>query len=289
MDENSYQAVAILQHPSAIPIKLADLESADPELLASKTTRSRVEYYWTCGPAFISYVFDQYPDITLLTYIDSDLYFFSAPDPIFEELEESSIGIIEHRFPLRHSDRNRFGIYNVGWLTFRRDHDGQQCVRWWRERCIDWCFDYVDGGRFGDQKYLDDWPVRFNRVRVIRHKGANLAPWNLANYSVTERGANFMVDDDALIFFHFHGLKQLSGFVYDTNLGRFGCKPSKLVRQKIFGAYIHQLRVVGNTAGLRTLRREDSTIVVRGLHWLFRASLGIVFRSYLVVVGDRVL
>jgi hypothetical protein len=117
----------------------------------------------------------------------------------------------------------------------------------------------------------------------------NLAPWNLSNYSIIEKAGRIMVNDEALIFFHFHGFKQLSGSVYDTNLGRFGCKPSKVVRQEIFGAYISQLRFSGNTDGLRTLRRKDSAMMVRGLRWLFRASLGIVFRSYLVVIGDRVL
>ncbi|MCU1307994.1 MAG: glycosyl transferase family 2 [Acidobacteriaceae bacterium] len=289
MDESCYQELIALQHRSITAISLTDLEAADPDLFNVKQNRSRVEYYWTCGPAFILHLFNKYAEVQFLSYIDSDIFFFSTPKSLFDEMEGYSIGIIEHRFPPNHADRNRFGIYNVGWLGFRRDDNGLECLRWWRERCIEWCYDYIDQGRFGDQKYLDDWPVRFKRVRVINNKGANVAPWNLDSYGVRERNGQVLVDDDPLIFFHFHGFKQLSGSVYDTNLGRFGCRPSKSIRRQIFGSYIKQLRYLTNHGPLRTLRSTDSMIVVRALRLLFRTALGITFRSYIVVLRDRVL
>src|ERR1051325_9889605 len=98
-------------------------------------------------------------------------------------------------FSQQHRSREKFGIYNVGWVSFRNDARGRLVLRWWRERCVDWCFDVVEDARFGDQKYLDDWPQRFEGVHVVQHQGANLAAWNVANHLVTERDGVLFVDE----------------------------------------------------------------------------------------------
>ncbi len=70
----------------------------------------------------------------------------------------------------------KFGIYNVGWVGSRNDSDGLAVIRWWREKCIEWCHDYVDGDRFADQGYLDSFPGLSPRVRVDRkHRGQSRA------------------------------------------------------------------------------------------------------------------
>src|SRR5439155_1472389 len=84
------------------------------------------------------------------------------------------------------------------------------------------------------QKYLDDWPSRFQRVAVLQHKGANLAPWNLANYTIRANGDRVLVDEDPLIFFHFHRLRQIEGWVYDPRLVDYKTKASTVVRRNIY-------------------------------------------------------
>ena len=41
---------------------------------------------------------DKFKDINLITYLDADLLFYSSFEPIFNEIGNSSIAIIEHRF-----------------------------------------------------------------------------------------------------------------------------------------------------------------------------------------------
>src|SRR5215211_7803733 len=124
-----------------------------------KPTRQSVEYYWTCGPAFLAYVFDRQPTIELLTYLDADLFFFGDPLPLYQELAGGSVLLIEHRYASSACHRaSDWGTYNVGLLAFRRTSVGIACLRLWREQCLGWCFCRHEPGRFGDQMYLDTSP-----------------------------------------------------------------------------------------------------------------------------------
>jgi hypothetical protein len=290
LDEESFSELAELQSRSITPVTLRELEPFDVELTNTKPARSIVEYYWTCGPAFLSYLLTINPQVDLLTYLDSDMYFFSPPQPIFDELTGHSVGVIEHRFHRKHRHYEKFGRFNVGWVTFRRDSEGLACLAWWRRQCIDWCFDFVDSGRFADQKYLDEWPHRFKGVKVIEHKGANLGPWNIGNYRLFVSGGNVMVDDQPLIIFHFHGMKQLNASLFDTNLGRYRFTPGQVTRARIFYPYIERLRQIqkGRSQGrLHSLRRKESAFHLKSLSWLYRLILGLIHRSYIIVPRHR--
>lgn len=222
--------------------RLVALESADPDLLATKGTRSNVEYIFTAGPAFMRYLFDREPSIDLLTYLDSDLYFFSSPEPLFTEADaaDAATVIVGHRFPPRLRHLEETGKYNVAWVSFRRDPDGLACLDYWRSACIDWCHDRVEDGRYADQKYLDEFPQRFPRVHEVQHPGADVAPWNLTTSPVRETAGQFLAGDAPLIFFHFQGLKMPWPWLVDLHLGPYGEKATPAIR-KMYGQYLARL------------------------------------------------
>src|SRR3546814_15041181 len=88
------------------------------------------------------------------------------------------------------------GQYCVQFMTFNR-HGGEHIRHWWESRCIEWCFARFEDGKFGDQKYLDDWPERFgNDVHVLGHEAWTQAPWNATRFPYSQS-----------ILFHFHGLR----------------------------------------------------------------------------------
>tara|TARA_B100000963_G_C22408719_1_gene572234 strand:- start:92 stop:805 length:714 start_codon:yes stop_codon:yes gene_type:complete len=159
--------------------------------------------------SFTWYVLQKNKEIELLTYIDADLLFYSDPEPIFSEFADSSIGIIEHRFasPFKYLQIN--GKFCVQWNTFRRDKEGLKCLMIWREQCLDWCFNRVEEGKMGDQKYLDEWPNIYNNCRIIKNKGAGIAPWNYSNYKIINSPPKILIDDQKLIFYHFHQFELL--------------------------------------------------------------------------------
>lgn len=241
MDRECYEDLARRQLANVFLIALEDFERNDSALLEVKSGRSLAEYYFTCTPSLPLYIFQRFPEQNILTYLDADLFFLSDPAPLFDELGQGSIGIIEHRFPpeLRHLEM--YGMYNVGWITFRRDEQGLACLQWWRERCIEWCYDRVEPGRFADQKYLDQWPALFTGVRVLQHKGANVAAWNVSRYKLTIKDGQICVDDQPLIFYHFHGLTQILPSLYNPRLFYYRSQISDMLL-KVYEMYIQILQ-----------------------------------------------
>lgn len=240
-DQTTYEVLTKFGYKEIQPILLSDFEREDEALLKAKENRSRVEYYFTCTSSLPLYIFKEYTYVDLITYLDADLYFFSVPDPIFDELGNNSVLIVEHRFSARLKYLEAYGIFNVGLLSFRRDQHGLQCLRGWRQQCLDWCYDKVEDGRFADQKYLDDWVTRFAGVKVLVHKGAGLAPWNVGNYVLTYHNNSVWVDGQPLVFYHFHGLTQVASKVYNPKLQRYDLSPNTILKKYIYEPYFHAL------------------------------------------------
>src|SRR5262249_17989444 len=152
-----------------------------------------VEYYFTLTPCLPLHILKTAPDVLRLTYVDADLFFFADPQPIMDEIGDAAIGVIEHRFPDDLVDLERYGRFNVGWLTFRNNATGLRCLEVWGGQCLDWCYDRLESGRFAEQKYLDEWPLRYGSVRIIQHRGANVAPWNLNRFEISVQGNELRV------------------------------------------------------------------------------------------------
>jgi hypothetical protein len=242
LDESSEKVLSKLALPSVETIPLVTLEADDPELSGAKANRSLIEYYFTCTPSLPLHILRRQPAVDLITYLDADLWFFGDPRVVFAELGQKSVGIIPHRFAEAIRDRECFGVYNVGWVSFRRDGPGLECLEYWRSRCLAWCSDIVGPQGFADQKYLDDWPQRFQGVSVIAQKGANLAPWNVANYKLASRGKRLFVDEDPLIFFHFHGLRRVNRWLYESGFALYEAVLSARMRRQIYRPYLRELR-----------------------------------------------
>lgn len=186
-------------------IALEEFERGDEALLEAKGNRSHKEYLWTVTPSLPLHILKKRPDLDSIAYLDADLFFFGSPAPVYGEFADRSILIIKHRYapPYAHYVETS-GIYNVEMLVFRNDEIGVESLNWWRDRCNEWCFYRLEDGKMADQKYLDDWPSRFERVVVLKNKGAGLAPWNISNYNLRVTDGKIMVDTDELIFYHFH-------------------------------------------------------------------------------------
>lgn len=109
---------------------------------------------------------------------------------LFDEMGDKSILLTEHRYPPKFNRTTTSGIYCVQFITFLNNKEGLEALRWWKDACIEWCFDRYEDGKFGDEKYLDDWTTRFKGVHILKHLGGGLASWNVEQWPFISRQGN---------------------------------------------------------------------------------------------------
>lgn len=175
-----------------------------PELLAVKPTRTKAEYCWTCGPSVIYHFLTKY-GLDEIAYLDSDLFFLSDPHIIKEEAGNSSVVITEQG--ISEESAERYGRYCVQYMTFKNDEDGLGALTWWRDRCIEWCYQIMEPTRYADQKYIDEFPKRWKKVYVLKNMGAGIAPWNMHRYQYKDNSLVYQGHEYPLVFYHMHGVK----------------------------------------------------------------------------------
>lgn len=218
-DERSFEILKEKEFPRMVVLHHSVFETE--HLLELKKERSKAEYCWTCTPVIIEYVLAHY-SVESCTYLDSDLYFYADPSILFEEIEAAGADAVisPHRFKdnaygRRLEERN--GKYCVQFNYFRQTENGRRILGWWKEKCLEWCYDIPEPDRMGDQKYLNDWTSRFEGVWELRHLGGGVAPWNLEQYRFCDsKGESVMMETSdgeifPLVFYHFQNLRYLPG------------------------------------------------------------------------------
>ena len=229
-DERCYVLLKKLNLESVTVIALKEFE--DEALLGIKNTRSAGEYCWTCTPSIIKFAIEAYA-LQSCTYLDADLYFFANPSILIEEMREKSVLITEHRYTPKYDQGSTSGIYCVQFMTFKNDANGMKVLNWWRNACNEWCYARHENGKFGDQKYLDDWTTRFEGVHVLQHLGGGVAPWNIQQYRLENKSFE-------LIFYHFHNFK----FLESNKVELGGYRLRKMDIKLLYGPYITHLEKI---------------------------------------------
>ncbi len=224
-DDQSYNLLRKLNLELITVVSLKEFE--DEALLKVKGERTKAEYCWTSTPSIIKYSIEKF-NLDNCTYVDADLYFFADPSVLIEEMNDRSVLITEHRYTKKYDQSKKSGIYCVQFMTFKNDERGMKVLDWWRNACLDWCYNRHEDGKFGDQKYLDDWTERFEGVHVLENLGGGVAPWNVQQYDI-------LAEDFKLIFYHFHYFILLEDGKIDLGI-------YKLTKQEIEYLYIPYIK-----------------------------------------------
>ena len=263
VDDETYNVMKKLALPNIRLLKLSNLETK--ELLSVKSERSIAEYCWTLSSFAPRYVFEADKSVKRVTYVDADLWFIKQPRSIFDEFERSGkqVLITEHAYAPKYDQSEKFGKFCVQFITFTRN-GGEIVRKRWENQCLEWCFSRVEDGKFGDQKYLDDWPERFSSlVHVLNNKGSALAPWNATLFSYKDA-----------TFYHFHGLKIISK--KKIQIGSYSLPIS--LKQNVYRPYSKDLKNAINLLdsikfSWRTQAKTPS--ILKRFYYLARYVLGI--------------
>jgi len=158
-------------------------ESAYFKGIQKKYGQTNPDYFrWALKPVFIGTLLEK--GFTKVLFTDPDVYFVGNFSFLFDALDTSNVLLTPHwanTDPTENEDSLlavlKGGLYNAGFVG--ANSSGAEAMNWWAGMCHYKTEDRKELGLFVDQKYLDILPVQFEKVEVIKHRGCNLASWNI--------------------------------------------------------------------------------------------------------------
>ena len=217
-------------------------------------------FRWSLKPILISWLIEK--DFEKILYLDCDMFFFNDYTFLFEELDHSSILLTPH---WRNSnpliDKDSFialftsGIFSGGFIGANRD--ALPAMRWWAEACHFMMGPRMDIGIYDDQKYLDAFPVLFEKTKIIRHRGCGVG----ANMEETKRmmvnGKVLINGEYPVIFVHFDNVL-VQGILkgYDEHLLPYLNQYTKVFEESgsSLSDYLRQVSVHANADVIRKMK-----------------------------------
>ena len=170
-----------------------------------------VELNTSVKPFYIEYLFKN-RSCNWVSYIDPDIMCFSDFKVLEEYQGNYDILLTPHILtPIKIDNTHpqekhflRFGIYNFGFVSVKNVTTTAEYLNWWKTQMSVQCFNSPKLGLFVDQLPNNFTPIFFKNVGVVLDPGYNMAHWNLHERVLTNRGVDFIVNDQLpLVFYHF--------------------------------------------------------------------------------------
>ena len=98
-----------------------------------KSERSFIEYCFFLTPLLPKFIFKLKRNISRITYIDSDIYFFKNPKPIFEEFKKSkkSFFITLHGFHKDFDKSDESGNFCIQFIIIKNSSKAEAIRNEW--------------------------------------------------------------------------------------------------------------------------------------------------------------
>jgi hypothetical protein len=202
---------------SVAPRAPENLKIFDLKAITDKTGLALINRYrnagdklrWALKPIWLLYSLQS---VEKVIYVDNDIYFYSNPSFLFDELNQHTVLLTPHFYPTDPKKNQnwleanlRVGLFNAGFFAVNRN--ATEILAWWAECCMYKLTKSTSRGLFDDQKYLDILPVKFDGVKILKHKGCNLAGWNATEYSLVNQPTGLTIEGlTPIIFIHFADL-----------------------------------------------------------------------------------
>jgi hypothetical protein len=163
-------------------------------------------------------IIQKYPEAEAVCYFDPDIKIYSSLDVLYNKLKTATIIVTPHSLnpiPLDELEPREYlfqlyGLFNLGFLGLNvKWSDATKFLDWWEERIINMATTEVEKGYFQDQRWINFVPIYYENVEIVKHRGCNVAPWNIHEREVIWHDdiANYAVDGNPLVFYHFSNYK----------------------------------------------------------------------------------
>jgi hypothetical protein len=212
MDEEAFVMLAKLGRDTLVPVRVDELLTDEVRQVRARTSHG--QFCWVNQPLICEYLLDRY-SLDMVTYLESDSLFFSNPEPLFEELASSSVSLVPHHYSPGFDQKDKSGVFCVQFNAFRNDARARAVLAHWKTE--NFRYDKTRPMYFPGQMCMDSWPEKFEGVKIITHKGAGVAPWNVRGYEVTVRDGTPHVDGVPVVFYHYHQYGRLRSGAHDLS------------------------------------------------------------------------
>jgi hypothetical protein len=235
MDELSFKVISNIKLPYCIPIISNDI--LDDEIRKIKENTTHGQFCWVSQPLLCEYILDQY-NVEMVTYLEADSMFFADPEILFEELGELSISLVPHSFTPKFDQTNTSGIYCVQFNAFKNNKSARDVLEYWKNQCFE--YNKNELYKYPGQMCLDNWENSFDSVKVINHGGAGVAGWNVSHRQVKIVGKKLYINNDQIVFYHYHQYK-----IYKNGCHDLGLYPlNKTVVELVYKPYSQEIENV---------------------------------------------
>lgn len=273
VDQESFSKIARLNLNRVKVVLLENIEIEFPELSVAKLNRSILEYFFCLTPFLLKYLI-AHTNNPLVGYIDADIWFFSNPANIPNNVREYDLSLVTHNFPKHLTHMNKYGINNVGFMYFRRNKKGLVALNWWADKCIkSTSISNSSSEIYGDQKYLDRIAELDVEIETFDGNGHNVAPWNCNKVNYVEN--NLHIKNGAEIkYYHFSGLRKYKNFSL-LGFSSYGWSPNQNMKKRIYANYIKSL-IKWELVLASSIRRDNRKL---GMKQILKI---LYFRDYLI-------
>lgn len=204
-------------------------------------------------PFCFTYFFEKYPDADHVIYFDPDIIVFQPLTELLTSLKSHNAVLtphintpIEDRLTPNELHHLNTGVYNLGFVAFRRNVANMRFIKWWEEKLRYECLIDLCNGLFVDQNWMNFLPVFVENVCVQRNPGYNAAYWNLHERQFSKQNETYFVNGHhPLIFFHFSGYDPAKPDVLSKYQDRF-LLSERVDAIPLFELYRNQLVLNGN-------------------------------------------
>ncbi len=168
-------------------------------------------FRWAMKPVIMHYILQE-KKVKKVIFVDCDVYFFDNPKFLFSELTKARFLITPHWNSSDPSvDTKHFlmsytnGLYNSGFVGASKN--ALDILSWWAKACEYFCIDDPFHGLYVDQIHLNLVPIYFEGVKIIKHKGCNVAWWNRyeCRRTLGKNGEVLINNRFPVVFIHFTG------------------------------------------------------------------------------------